>query len=132
MQDNENTMVDTLKDIEYITVITNGEKKDLNKAQFEFDKIIANLRQVYKQGQIMPAFGVSLHNETINEMKFGCWLEIVYNKTQNKNGYLFDSLAIKLEDCFGFNIFRKYKGKYEGRCFYLSLDKETHLEDIIT
>ena len=71
----------------------------------------------------MPALGVSLDNETRNELKNGLWLEFNYKTTQTYNEMPFDSLLIKVEpDNSGFNVLRKHDNLYEGRCYYINLD----------
>lgn len=131
VENSSDNMVDTLKNINYIMVTDNGNKSIFEKNNQEYNKIINNLKNVYSNGFIMPAFGVSLHSETIKQLKNGKWLELVYNESQEKNGLAYESLLIKLESGYGFNIIRKYNNKYEGRCIYISLDTLTNLEDII-
>ena len=79
----------------------------------------------------MPAFGVSLHNETLNEIKSNCWLQVNFNKEIVKNGLPFNALLFRLEETQGFNLIRLYDGKYEGRCLFLDLDKEMDLKNVI-
>ena len=131
MENNQDSMVDTLKNINYVTITDNGEKKTIEKNDKDFKKVIGGLEKIYNKGFLMPAFGVSLHDETIKAMEEGVWLELSYLSEQVKNGLPFTSLLIKIEDGYGFNIIRKYGGRFEGRCLYLSLDRETHLEDIL-
>lgn len=131
MENSSDSMVDTLKNINYISVTESGDKKVFDKQTSEFNNIVKNLRGVYDKSFIMPAFGVSLHSETIKEMKKGTWLELVYNSLQEKNGLPYESLLIKLDSGYGFNIIRGYNGKYDGRCIYISLDTLTNLEDVL-
>ena len=70
----------------------------------------------------MPAFGVALHNDTIEVMTKGIWVEFIFDNTKSHNEMLFDSLLINVVgEHSGFNIIRKYQGQYEGRCFYVDL-----------
>ena len=82
----------------------------------------------------MPAFGVSLDNETREAIKTGLWIELIYSNTQEYNEVPFDTLLIQVEkDYTGFNIIRKHNDKYEGRCFYLALNGDmSKLYDILT
>jgi hypothetical protein len=74
----------------------------------------------------MPAFGVSIHTETLKAIKNGVWLKLQYNGTQEVDGMPFDELLIEVNPEFsGFNIIRGNKGIYEGRCFYIDLDNIT-------
>ena len=74
----------------------------------------------------MPALGVALHDETINALKKGVWLEVCFSKIIHHNEMPFDSLLIEVcEDFSGFNIIRKNNGVYGGRCFYIALKNKT-------
>ena len=70
----------------------------------------------------MPAFGVSLNDETIQAKQTGVWIELFYETTCLNNEMPFDSLLIQVEpENTGFNVIRKYDDKYDGRCFYIDL-----------
>ena len=131
MEDYSDSMVDTLNGINHINILKCGEVKQINKNQKEYNLIIKNLEKLYQSSYLMPAFGVSLHDETIKFIQSGDWLEIVYNEEQTKNDLPYSSLLIKLESGYGTNIIRKYNGKYEGRCLYLSFFKEEDLRMLI-
>ena len=79
----------------------------------------------------MPAFGVSIHEETVNAMQNGEWLKLNYNAEMDKEGLLFTSLLFRLEECQGFNLIRLYGERYDGRCIYLDLPKTTDLKQLI-
>ena len=88
-----------------------------------YNKITESIITMCNDAREMPAFGVALDEETRVAMETGLWVELVYNNTQEYNEMPFDTLLIQVEKAYsGFNIIRKYKGKYDGRCFYLSLD----------
>ena len=73
----------------------------------------------------MPALGVAIDEEIRHEIKNGLWVEFVFSTTQNYNGMPFDKLLIKVNPPdMGLNIFREYNGKYDGRCFYINLNKD--------
>jgi len=97
----------------------------------EFHKIKNNLLLIFSNSRLMPAFGVSLHKETLNELKSGAWLQINFSQPQTKNGLPFNALLFKLEETKGFNLIRLFDGKYEGRCLFLDLDQQTNLKDIV-
>lgn len=79
--------------------------------------------EMLKDSHEMPAFGVSLDNETRQELKSGLWVEFIYNHTNQYNEMYFDKLLIKVNKSdMGFNICREYNGLYEGRCYYISLN----------
>lgn len=87
-----------------------------------FDEILSQLDDMLEGSHEMPAFGVSLDNETKEAKKTGVWLELKYSATHSHNEMPFDSLLIEVQkDWTGFNIYRGNKGIYEGRCFYINL-----------
>jgi len=95
----------------------------LQKGDQKFEKILNSLKNITKYSHEMPAFGVSLDELTREEMQTGTWLELIFDNTYEYNEMPFDALLIKVEkDAYGFNLIRKQNGKYEGRCFYLSLE----------
>ncbi len=84
------------------------------------------LNQMLNNSINMPAFGVSIHTETLKAIKAGVWLKFSYETQQSVDGMTFDELLIEIKPEFqGFNIIRGNKGIYEGRCFYINLvDKD--------
>lgn len=71
----------------------------------------------------MPAFGVSIHKLTVEEMKSGIWVKFIYQQTMEVDGMPFDELLVHVQkDMHGVNIIRGNGGTYNGRCFYLDLD----------
>lgn len=70
----------------------------------------------------MPAFGVSIHKLTVEEMKSGIWVKFIYQQTMEADGMPFDELLVHVQkDMHGVNIIRGNGGSYNGRCFYLDL-----------
>ena len=93
------------------------------------------LNDMLQDSRTMPAFGVSIHTETLNAIKNGVWLKLQYNGTQNVDDMPFDELLIEINPEFsGFNIIRGNKGIYDGRCFYIDLEDKTmkSLYDFVT
>lgn len=72
---------------------------------------------------LMPALGVSLHNETLKELKGGLWVEFDFSKLYECNGLPFEKLLIAVhDDYYGFNLIRyTQEYGYDGRCFYYDL-----------
>ena len=90
------------------------------------DELNNVLNDMLQDSHTMPAFGVSIHTETLNAIKNGVWLKLQYNGTQNVDDMPFDELLIEVNPEFsGFNIIRGNKGIYDGRCFYIDLDNTT-------
>ena len=103
-------------------VIVNNECKLVNK----IDELNIVLTEMLNESRTMPAFGVSIHSETINEIKNNIWLRLKYEETQYVDDMPFDELLIRVEyDYSGFNVIRGNKGVYEGRCYYIDLVDNT-------
>ncbi|MBQ8522273.1 MAG: hypothetical protein IJ458_01245 [Clostridia bacterium] len=103
-----------------------------NQAQVVVDNVYYNvdnltqlnvvLNEILQDSHTMPAFGVSIHNETLNAIRHGVWLKLQYNETKQIDDMPFDELLIEINKEFtGFNIIRGNKGIYEGRCYYIDL-----------
>lgn len=130
-ENNENTLVDLIEKIESFDIFIDGKKKYVDKKNFRFEALKDELKSVFISANLMPAFGVSLHEETQNEMQSNRWLQINFSQTQWKNGLPFDSLLIKIEKTSGFNLIRLYENKYSGRCLFLALDDEVDLNNLM-
>lgn len=129
--DYSDSMVDCVQYVESFYVYENGNKKTLDKTSKEFALTLKNVENVFKTARVMPAFGVSLHEETLKEIRNDNWLQINFSKQMNKNDLLFNSLIFKLEKTNGINLIRLYNGKYEGRCIFLDFDDEVDLNELI-
>jgi len=122
--DNVESVTHYFDNIASMEITIDNMLTSIQKGEEKFESILTQLKETTKHSHDMPAFGVSIDDLTRDEMKTGLWLELKFDKTQTFNDMPFDSLLIKLEkDCYGFNLIRCHKGKYEGRCFYLSLTK---------
>ena len=129
--DNENSLHNCLKFVENFEIFNAGKGKKIDETDIRFNRIFQNLENVFKNSFLLPAFGVSLHQETLNERENGVWLQINFKKEQTKNGLNFNSLLFKLEKTQGFNLIRLYENRYEGRCLFLDLNFEQDLNSII-
>ena len=130
-QNNEISICDCLQFVESFDVFCNGNITKFQPDNDEFLIIKQRLIDIFQSARLMPAFGVSLHNETLNELKYNKWLQINFKKEQTKNGLIFNSLLFKLEQTSGFNLIRLYNNKYEGRCIYLDLGENIDLNSIV-
>ena len=93
-----------------VEIVVGGEYRELK----DMDKL--------KGCHIMPAFGVSIHTETIKSLQQGVWLRLQYNGKKWVDGMDFDELLIEVQPDFsGFNIIRGNIGIYDGRCYYVDL-----------
>ena len=129
--DNSNSLTDLCEKISSFFVYNNGVRQEINLNSNQFVKIKNNLFSIFSNARLEPAFGVSLHELTLNELKNGQWLELNFANEQTKNSLPFNSLLIKLENTGGFNLIRKYKDNYTGRCLYIALEKITDLTSVI-
>ncbi len=106
-----------------IEILDNGKNFSFSQNDVIFKTIINELMNTTKNARDMPAYGVSLNDEVVDAKSNGIWLEIYFDKTQYFNEMPFDSLLFEVNKGWtGFNLHRKNSGKYQGRCFYLSLD----------
>lgn len=104
----------------YDNNIHNIEQEDISLIKNQFDILLENSHE-------MPALGVSIHNETLKEIKSGLWIKLIYNHSQNYCDMSFDELLIKITpNDYGLNIIRGNNGIYEGRCYYISLNLDTY------
>ena len=112
---------DLFQEAQMIKIFNEGQEIVISEqTKQEFDKLfveaISNSRQ-------MPAFGVSIHKLTIEEMKSGIWIKFIYDKTMQACNMPFDELLIHIQkDMHGVNVIRGNDGIYNGRCFYLELE----------
>lgn len=112
-----------------VNVYQDGMKQTLNKTlstkiSNTFDDVIENARE-------MPAFGVALHNETIESMKKGVWVEFCFDNLKSHGGMIYERLLVGVQrDIYGFNIIRFYDGQYDGRCFYFDLEDAFYMNKL--
>lgn len=125
----ENQLAQCIQNVSKIEVLENNNLKALENQSFE--ATIKKLINLFQSARLMPAFSVSLHNETIDALKEGKWLKLTFLHQQNVNGLLFDSLIFQLIETSSINLIREYEGKFEGRCLYLDFDETINLEDLI-
>ena len=122
-----NSTLNTLPDVfEYATNITiskNGTEYSYFKGDDKFEILLSSLKNITKDSKDMPAFGVSLDNETKQAKLKGVWFELKFKTPLLFNDMPFEALLFQVEkDNSGFNLIRKNNGAYDGRCFYLNLD----------
>ena len=118
----DNNILEIMSTSQEIVIYQDGEKTTLTKNSTEFDNISNELLRLSSNSRECPAFGVALHNETLEAMTTGLWLEVKFEQTISHNEMPFDTLLIQVVGEYtGFNIIRKYDDKYEGRCFYVDL-----------
>jgi len=108
-----------------ITIYNNGNTCTYNHDTQEFNDIIDSINNMCNNSHEMPAFGVSLHKETLIAIQTGIWIELEFNSTITHNDMPFSKLIFEINPEYsGFNIIRYCDNKYEGRCYYLNLDSD--------
>ena len=113
-------LIDALTQPSSITITQDGVDYECNDAEQQL--IIDSIKEIFNSHREMPAFGVSLDKETRDAKTSGLWIELVYNTPVKYIGMCFDKLLIEVDRNYtGFNIIRHYKGKYDGRCYYVDL-----------
>ncbi|MBQ8761745.1 MAG: hypothetical protein IJZ26_00280 [Clostridia bacterium] len=106
-----------------IIIFKDGKSKLYKQNTQEYKNIMEKFMQQVNYSYEMPAFGVSLHNETVKAMKSGVWIRFDFETEQQHNGMPFNSLLINItQDMYGFNVIRMQGKEYDGRCFYLNLE----------
>lgn len=107
-----------------IKYICDGKTCTYQKGDDKYEIILSSLEKIMDGGYQMPAFAVSIDKLTREELKSGNWIEFEFDsKTLECNNMPFEALLIKVQSEYhGFNIIRKFNGKYEGRCFYFNLN----------
>ena len=112
------TVQEYLVDCSQATIIVDNKYINIENVKQLNDVI----NDMIKDSHTMPAFGVSIHIETLSAIQNGVWLKLQYNGTQSVDDMVFDELLIEVNPKFGgFNIIRGNRGIYDGRCFYIDL-----------
>lgn len=106
-----------------IVVYTDGSSCVYGAGDPRYDGILCIWNDMICGARPMPAYGVSLHSLTLEEMKSGKWVEFIFSQIYEYNGMPFEKLLVKVESGFhGFNLIRYNSAcGYDGRCFYLDL-----------
>ncbi len=118
----DNNILYIISTAEEIVIYQDGTETQLNSSEENFKSIAKELIKLSDTCREYPAFGVSLHNETVEAMKSGLWIEFKFPQTLTYNEMPFDTLVIEvIGEYSGFNIIRKFNDKYDGRCFHVNL-----------
>lgn len=116
------SMPELLKEEVMFSAYNNGNQIIMTEDEVSsFDKLFT---EILENCRPMPAYGVSLHDETIKAVNKGVWIRYEFDKTLEVNGLPFDELLINLtKDMYGFNIIRGNEGRFDGRCFYIDVPR---------
>ncbi|MBO5102937.1 MAG: hypothetical protein J6C13_02470 [Clostridia bacterium] len=120
---NDYKIYDFFEETNTITLYKNGETKTYADNSAEFEQIKAEFMETIYNSYEMPAFGVSIHEETIQALDFGTWIKFNFKERLTHNDMPFDALLINISpDYSGINLIREVDGKFEGRCFYINTE----------
>ena len=106
-----------------VEVYNDGESSKFCKGSDRFNEICTAYNLMIDGAHQMPAYGVSLHRETVKAVKKGVWVEFSFEGVMSSDGMPYEKLLINAQpEWSGFNIVR-YTAKrgYDGRCFYYDL-----------
>ena len=119
-------LTDSFRVANKMIVSVDGQDHVFEKGNDKFERIILSLEKAVVDCHEMPSFGVSLDEETRIEKTKGTWIELLFDSPCKHEGMDFESLLFKVEESgYAISLIRKYNGKYEGRCFHLSLASST-------
>ena len=106
-----------------VNVYTDGNVTAYPVGTTKFERICTEWNNMVFGAHEMPAFGVSLNDETVQALKSGVWAEFVFDKQYQSNGMPYEKLLVNVvPEWSGFNIIRyTEKHGYDGRCFYYDL-----------
>lgn len=127
----EQKINDNIKNASSIVIYSNGKKAEFARGQEKFNLLLNNILSTFETAHIMPAFGVSLHAETLAERQNGSWVEIKFDGVQIANELPFSALLFRLDNCYGINLIRLNDGEYSGRCIYLDFGEQKDLSAIL-
>ena len=127
---------DIIASSESINVYDDGKMTTYSQNETPYNQIVEGWKDMTENAREMPAFSVSLNNETMQALKAGLWVEFVFDNEYTHSNMTFEKLLVKVENDFrGFNIMRyNAQAGYSGRCYYLDLvDKNmSQLADILS
>ena len=113
---------DSFKDSSYVEISYNGNSVFYYKGTHEYNCLLFEFEQILYNSYQVPALGVSLDEMVKEERKKDLWVEFNFNDLGYNSEMPFEALLVKIEnDAKGFNVIRKYDGKYDGRNFYINL-----------
>ena len=125
MDNTQDSILDYFALSQEIVVYNNDKQVTIENESNEFQDIIDVMHDMCLDSHEMPAFGVSLDNETRLAMKSGLWIEFRFDKQYIYSEMPFDRLLISVDaESSGFNIIRYHNDMYEGRCYYLNLNND--------
>lgn len=112
----------TLKENVMFEAFNNGYKIELSSN--DCNTLDDLLTCALEGSRPMPAIGVSLHDDTMKATEKGIWLRFAFDGVQEVSGMTFDQLLMRIDKgMYGMNVIRGNACRYDGRCYYIDLDK---------
>lgn len=127
-------MQEIFDEVQEIAIYNNGSTEKLLPAQMGYKLVINGFKNLLANARQMPAFGVSIDNETRKAMGEGLWVEFDFGKTLRYSEMSFEKLLVHVVSSYsGFNIIRYNADEgYHGRCYYFALNGDmSQFYDII-
>ena len=122
----EMTVIQVFDEVKEIGVYRDGSALKLSPEQPKFKIVIDGIKDMLADSRQMPAFGVSLDNETRKAVSEGVWVEFDFKDKLSFCEMSFERLLVQvISNYSGFNIIRfNSENGYAGRCYYFDLNKD--------
>lgn len=122
----EMTVIQVFDEVKEIGVYRDGSALKLSPEQPKFKVVIDGIKDMLADSRQMPAFGVSLDNETRKAVSEGVWVEFDFKEKLSFCEMPFERLLVQvISNYSGFNIIRfNSENGYAGRCYYFDLNKD--------
>lgn len=119
-------MQEIFDEVQEIVIYNNGSLQKLLPAQTGYKLVINGFKNLLSTARQMPAFGVSLNNETRSAMEEGLWVEFDFGKKLWYSQMPFEKLLVSVVSSHsGLNVIRyNSEDGYAGRCYYFALNND--------
>lgn len=120
----ETTIQEIFDEVKEIDIYHDGSTVKLLPAQMSYKLVINGFKNMLSGARQMPAFGVSLDNETRVAMNSGLWVEFDFGQKLYFSEMPFEKLLVQVVSGHsGFNIVRyNSENGYAGRCYYFDIN----------
>lgn len=112
-------------EVQEINIYRNGNIARCLPSQMSYKLVINGFKNLLAGARQMPAFGVSLNDETKTALSSGTWVEFDFKKRMEYDEMPFEKLLMETVPAHtGFNLSRyNSEGGYSGRCYYFDLPR---------
>ena len=109
---------------ENINIYNEGAISTYAAGSKQYNDILVCWTDAIRCAHIMPAYGVSLNDYTLEALQSGLWIEFDFGKQLESGEMPYEKLLIQIaKGYYGFNLIRYNSvGGYDGRCFYYDLN----------